>query len=276
MPAALCDCTRPLPSLAQAPRLASCSGIMHSAWPTRSPGPNLVGSPRLSEEAEGDLQVGAKCGAFRTLLTHFSQRYPKIPVMDPSLAASTCIASDLMRINLAGAAPHQAVHPVAVQRSPGQQMLPVPSMLQAHAPVQTPACGCQAGLLAWRCVIAWVGRCSERPHASSDSQQGDIVQAGAQALAGLAGLTSCGCLQTWRCSRSWCPCCGSCSKRSWPSWRRTQRCRTQQRLTCSCSWLQLYLLGALQASLGEHIATHLSKHMDIDNWQALAHVSLGS
>ena len=49
------------------------------------------------------LQVGAKCGAFRTLLTHFSQRYPKIPVMDPSLAASTCIASDLMRINLAGA-----------------------------------------------------------------------------------------------------------------------------------------------------------------------------
>ena len=47
--------------------------------------------------------MGRQSGAFRTLLTHFSQRYPKIPIMDPSFAASTCIASDLMRINLAGA-----------------------------------------------------------------------------------------------------------------------------------------------------------------------------
>lgn len=28
------------------------------------------------------VQAGAQAGAFRTLLTHFSQRYPKIPVVD--------------------------------------------------------------------------------------------------------------------------------------------------------------------------------------------------
>ena len=56
-----------------------------------------------SSQAPNGVQVGRQSGAFRTLLTHFSQRYPKIPIMDPSFAASTCIASDLMRINLAGA-----------------------------------------------------------------------------------------------------------------------------------------------------------------------------
>lgn len=28
------------------------------------------------------VEVGAQAGAYRTLLTHFSQRYPKIPVVD--------------------------------------------------------------------------------------------------------------------------------------------------------------------------------------------------
>ena len=28
------------------------------------------------------VQSGAAAGAYRTLLTHFSQRYPKIPVVD--------------------------------------------------------------------------------------------------------------------------------------------------------------------------------------------------
>lgn len=59
--------------------------------------------PWQTHSVAGGMQVGAKCGAFRTLLTHFSQRYPKIPVMDPSFEASTCIASDLMRINFGGA-----------------------------------------------------------------------------------------------------------------------------------------------------------------------------
>ncbi len=41
--------------------------------------------------------------ARRTILSHFSQRYPKIPVIDSSFAASTCIAFDLMAVNLQGA-----------------------------------------------------------------------------------------------------------------------------------------------------------------------------
>lgn len=48
------------------------------------------------------VHVGKQAKAYRTLLTHFSQRYPKIPVCDPSFQESTCIAFDLMTINLAG------------------------------------------------------------------------------------------------------------------------------------------------------------------------------
>ncbi|BDA45073.1 probable zinc phosphodiesterase ELAC protein 2 [Coccomyxa sp. Obi] len=46
------------------------------------------------------VAAGREAGAYRTLLTHFSQRYPKIPVIDASFAASTCIAFDLMSVNL--------------------------------------------------------------------------------------------------------------------------------------------------------------------------------
>jgi hypothetical protein len=72
------------------------------------------------------ISVGARAGAYRTLLTHFSQRYPKMPVVDASFAASTCIASDLMSFNLTGTLhsplpyipchiPTVTVSPVAVQ-----------------------------------------------------------------------------------------------------------------------------------------------------------------
>lgn len=50
------------------------------------------------------VAAGRAAGAYRTILTHFSQRYPKIPVIDASFAASTCIAFDLMSVNLQGAA----------------------------------------------------------------------------------------------------------------------------------------------------------------------------
>lgn len=69
------------------------------------PGTNLVTAPAppsspsslqatfedsLLEEAQAKkhcttreaVEAGAAAGAFRTLLTHFSQRYPKIPVVD--------------------------------------------------------------------------------------------------------------------------------------------------------------------------------------------------
>ena len=44
--------------------------------------------------------AGAKAGVYRTLLTHFSQRYPKVPVFDDSYSARTAIAFDLMTVKL--------------------------------------------------------------------------------------------------------------------------------------------------------------------------------
>ncbi|KAL6137608.1 hypothetical protein ACLB2K_062898 [Fragaria x ananassa] len=51
-----------------------------------------------TEEAIG---VGNSAGVYRVLLTHFSQRYPKIPVFDEAHMHKTCIAFDLMSINMA-------------------------------------------------------------------------------------------------------------------------------------------------------------------------------
>ncbi|KAK8527370.1 hypothetical protein V6N13_085203 [Hibiscus sabdariffa] len=47
------------------------------------------------------IDVGNSAGAYRIVLTHFSQRYPKIPVLDELSMHKTCIAFDLMTINLA-------------------------------------------------------------------------------------------------------------------------------------------------------------------------------
>lgn len=52
----------------------------------------------LTSEA---VACGRDAGAYRTILTHFSQRYAKLPVIDDSFQASTCIAFDLMTANLA-------------------------------------------------------------------------------------------------------------------------------------------------------------------------------
>ncbi|GLJ16002.1 hypothetical protein SUGI_0265040 [Cryptomeria japonica] len=52
----------------------------------------------LTKEA---IEVGASAEAYRIILTHFSQRYPKIPVFDESYTDRTCIAFDLMTVNLA-------------------------------------------------------------------------------------------------------------------------------------------------------------------------------
>eukprot|EP01028_Stygiella_incarcerata_P010406 TRINITY_DN536_c0_g2_i7.p4 TRINITY_DN536_c0_g2~~TRINITY_DN536_c0_g2_i7.p4 ORF type:complete len:102 (+),score=48.70 TRINITY_DN536_c0_g2_i7:134-439(+) len=42
-------------------------------------------------------------GAYRTILNHFSQRYPKIPILEEnsSLGLSICVAFDGMRVNFA-------------------------------------------------------------------------------------------------------------------------------------------------------------------------------
>ncbi|MCO5574136.1 hypothetical protein L7F22_027916 [Adiantum nelumboides] len=46
------------------------------------------------------IEVGMSAGVYRTILTHFSQRYPKIPVFDESYTNKTCIAFDMMSVNL--------------------------------------------------------------------------------------------------------------------------------------------------------------------------------
>ncbi|PON31832.1 Metallo-beta-lactamase [Parasponia andersonii] len=51
-----------------------------------------------TEEA---IEVGNSAGAYRIILTHFSQRYPKIPVFDEVHMRNTCIAFDMMSVNVA-------------------------------------------------------------------------------------------------------------------------------------------------------------------------------
>ncbi|KZV50110.1 zinc phosphodiesterase ELAC protein 2 [Dorcoceras hygrometricum] len=47
------------------------------------------------------VEVGDSAGVYRIILTHFSQRYPKIPVFNEDHMHKTCIAFDLMSVNLA-------------------------------------------------------------------------------------------------------------------------------------------------------------------------------
>lgn len=47
------------------------------------------------------IEVGESSGAYRVILTHFSQRYPKVPSFDDINSQKTCIAFDLMSVNMA-------------------------------------------------------------------------------------------------------------------------------------------------------------------------------
>lgn len=46
------------------------------------------------------VEAGVAAGAYRTLLTHFSQRYPKVPVIDDNFVDHVGIAFDLMTVRL--------------------------------------------------------------------------------------------------------------------------------------------------------------------------------
>ena len=63
----------------------------HPTHPTHPTHPNHPIPPQA-------VSVGARAGVYRTLLTHFSQRYPRIPVINKSYRHNTCIAFDLMTI----------------------------------------------------------------------------------------------------------------------------------------------------------------------------------
>ena len=47
------------------------------------------------------IEVGVAAGVYRIFLTHFSQRYPAVPVFDTSHNNTTSIAFDMMTVNLA-------------------------------------------------------------------------------------------------------------------------------------------------------------------------------
>ncbi|KAI4329227.1 hypothetical protein L6164_021514 [Bauhinia variegata] len=47
------------------------------------------------------VEMGDLARAYRIILTHFSQRYPKIPVFDEKHMHNTCIAFDMMSVNIA-------------------------------------------------------------------------------------------------------------------------------------------------------------------------------
>ncbi|KAF9690116.1 hypothetical protein SADUNF_Sadunf01G0162400 [Salix dunnii] len=56
---------------------------------------------RNHSTTEEAIEVGNSSGAYRIILTHFSQRYPKIPVFDETHMHKTCIAFDMMSVNIA-------------------------------------------------------------------------------------------------------------------------------------------------------------------------------
>lgn len=62
------------------------------------------------------LSIGRRMRAYRTLLTHFSQRYPKVPPLNEVAEdGSAAVAFDLMSINLADVASLPSVMPKLVE-----------------------------------------------------------------------------------------------------------------------------------------------------------------
>ncbi|XP_010500810.1 PREDICTED: zinc phosphodiesterase ELAC protein 2-like [Camelina sativa] len=89
--------TRPCPEIVEASRDATV--LIHEAtFEDALIEEALAKNHSTTKEA---IDMGSSAGVYRIVLTHFSQRYPKIPVIDESHMHSTCIAFDLMSINMA-------------------------------------------------------------------------------------------------------------------------------------------------------------------------------
>ncbi|PIA64794.1 hypothetical protein AQUCO_00100337v1, partial [Aquilegia coerulea] len=89
--------TRPCPELIEASRGATV--LIHEA--TFEDGMVEEAIARNHSTTKEAIDVGDSAGAYRIILTHFSQRYPKIPVFDETHMHKTCIGFDLMSINIA-------------------------------------------------------------------------------------------------------------------------------------------------------------------------------
>ncbi|KAJ3700994.1 hypothetical protein LUZ61_004699 [Rhynchospora tenuis] len=89
--------TRPCPALIEASKNATI--LIHEATFEDSMTEEAIAKNHsTTKEAIG---VGVSAGVYRIILTHFSQRYPKIPIVDEVNVGKTCIAFDLMSVNLA-------------------------------------------------------------------------------------------------------------------------------------------------------------------------------
>eukprot|EP00887_Chlorella_sp_A99_P006161 scaffold3.g6161.t1 len=94
--------TRPCEQLVQAAKGATL--LIHEA--TFDDSMEAEAKAKKHSTTADAVTTGARAGAYRTLLTHFSQRYPKIPVVDESFQGhyyqdAVGIAFDLMTVNLA-------------------------------------------------------------------------------------------------------------------------------------------------------------------------------
>ncbi|XP_074285342.1 tRNase Z TRZ3, mitochondrial [Silene latifolia] len=89
--------TRPCPQLIEESRGATV--LIHEA--TFEDGLADEAVARNHSTTQEAIDVGEAAGVYRIILTHFSQRYPKIPVFGDAHMHNTCIGFDMMSINLA-------------------------------------------------------------------------------------------------------------------------------------------------------------------------------
>lgn len=89
--------TRPCPQLATAARGATL--LVHEA--TFEDALDAEAVAKRHSTTRDAVAAGTAAGAYRTLLTHFSQRYPKIPIISDAHGDSTAIAFDGLQLSLA-------------------------------------------------------------------------------------------------------------------------------------------------------------------------------
>lgn len=124
--------TRPCDALVEASRGAML--LIHEATFDDSMGEEAVEKKHCTTKEA--VEAGAAAGAYRTLLTHFSQRYPKVPVIDDNFVDHVGIAFDLMSVRLQDLPRLPALVPAfkvlfdeAEAEEGGDAAEPVPTML---------------------------------------------------------------------------------------------------------------------------------------------------
>lgn len=88
--------TRPCDALVKAAKDATI--LIHEATFDDSMLEEAIGKKHCTTKEA--VEAGAAAGAYRTLLTHFSQRYPKVPLIDENFVHHVAIAFDLMTVRL--------------------------------------------------------------------------------------------------------------------------------------------------------------------------------